>query len=462
MKWIGLAILLAAIAPLANWLRQNPEKSPVFWSILGFLPFALSFLHLNMAFISWLSWPGHVKGAEFSVVDALAIALYLSTPRSGHPFPFRLAFGFYILVTVLSCVSSAEPTAALFYSWQLCRIFFVCVVVAQGCADQRVPIAILKGMAAGLIFEAIIATWQRLALGVVQAPGTMYQQNLLGMIVHFVDIPVFALLLSGPLSRLLTGAVPAGLALSVLTGSRATLALSLVGYALTFLLSSLRGWTPRKRKFLFSGLAALIVIVPVALLSLDKRFESQADSIAIDYDERAAFEKSAQLMLSDNPLGQGANHYVIAANLGGYNQRAGVAWSTTSEGAHVHNVYFLVAAETGYAGLIAFLILLLRPFLVAMLCGSAHPGDRRGDLLIGLGVALLTIYVHNFFEWIFVLEETQYMFAIDVGLIAGLATELGYWSRSTSTVHYLSKASRGSDRIEPTRSLYDHQLVNEP
>jgi O-antigen ligase len=431
VKWVGLAIVLATIVPLSNWLHRNPSKAPILWMLLGFLPFALSFLHLNMAFISWLGWPGYVKGAEFSVLDALAIALYRGSPGTRGPIPFRFVIGLYILATVISAFASAEPMGALFYSWQLMRMFLVFAAVARGCADPRVPVAILKGMAAGLLLEFAVSSWQRLALGVVQAPGTMDHQNLLGMIIHFVDLPAFALLMSGQSGRLLTAAVPAGLAVTVLTGSRGTLGFSLLGYAILFVLSSLRGWTARKRKILMFGAAGLAVIIPVAIMSLDKRFDYQAESITSDYDERGAFEKAARMMLSDNPLGQGANHYVIAANLGGYNNRAGVAMSAGSEGANVHNVYFLVAAETGYPGLIAFILMLLRPLVVAMLCGWDHRNDRRGDLLIGLGVALLTVYVHNFFEWIFVLEETQYMFALDLGLVAGLAVQLGYFTRSS-------------------------------
>jgi hypothetical protein len=48
----------------------------------GFHPFAPSFMHLNMAFISWLGWPGYAKGAGFSVLDALAFALYRGSPET--------------------------------------------------------------------------------------------------------------------------------------------------------------------------------------------------------------------------------------------------------------------------------------------------------------------------------------------------------------------------------------------
>jgi O-antigen ligase len=269
-------------------------------------------------------------------------------------------------------------------------------------------------------------------MGVVQAPGTMSHQNLLGMMTHFVALPVFAMLLSGQATGWVLSAAPIGLAIDVLTTSRGALGFALLGLATIFILSSLRKWTARKRTVLVIGVLGALLIIPLAISSFDRRFSDQAELIASDYNERAAFEKAATLMLSDNPMGQGANHYVIAANLGDYNNRAGVVPVVGSESANVHNVYFLVAAETGYLGLFTFVLMLLRPLTVALRCGWDNRGDRRGDLLIGLGVTLLIVYLHGLFEWIFVLLETQYMFAMDLGLVAGLATQLGYWSRSAS------------------------------
>jgi O-antigen ligase len=264
----------------------------------------------------------------------------------------------------------------------------------------------------------------------VQAPGTMDHQNLLGMMTHFITLPAFAVLLSAPVGRMLAAAVPAGIFVDVLTTSRGALGFSLLGFAIIFILSSLQKWTGRKGKVLVIGVLAALAIIPVSISSFERRFSNQAEIISSDYDERAAFEKAAKMMLDDNPMGQGANHYVIAGNLGGYNNRAGVVAIVTSESANVHNVYFLVAAETGYLGLITFVLMLLCPLTVALLCGWKNRGDPRGKLLIGLGVALLIVNIHGLFEWIFVMLETQYMFAMDVGLVAGLTLQLGYWSRS--------------------------------
>jgi O-antigen ligase len=434
LKWVGLIAVLAAIVPLSNWLRKHPHQTPKLWMLFGFLPFSLSFIHMNMAFISWLGWPGYVKGAEFSLLDGLAIALYLGSPNPRCSVPFRLTMGFYFLATVLSATVALEPTAALFYSWQLARMFLIYVTVARGCNDPRVPLALLKGMTAGLVIELVVTIWQRFALGMVQATGTESHQNILGLMIHFVAIPAFAVVLSGKSGRLLAAAAPMGIVIDVLTASRGALGFSFFGYALLFVISSLGSWTIRKRTVLTIGFVGSLVIIPLAISSLNSRFsdKGEAQLMSSDYNERAAFEKSALMMLAENPFGAGANHYVIGANLGGYNNRAGVVAVSSSEGANVHNVYLLVAAETGYLGLITFVAILLRPLVVAMLCGWKNRTDRRGDLLIGLGVALLTVYVHGFFEWVFVQLDVQYLFAMDVGMVAGVAIQLGYWSPQSS------------------------------
>src|SRR5258708_24919325 len=107
------------------------------------------------------------------------------------------------------------------------------------------------------------------------------------------------------------------------------------------------------------------------------------------------------MMVGDHPMGVGANHYVIVANTEGYSDRAGVIPTSGSRGANVHNVYWLVLAETGYVGIAAFLLLLAQPLFMAFRTAWSHRRDWRGDVLLGLGVALLAVYVHSLLEWAF-------------------------------------------------------------
>jgi O-antigen ligase len=427
VKWAVLAITLAAVGPLAEWLRRNPRETPKIWMLMGFLPFGISYFHLYMAAVSWAEWPGYVKGAEISIMDLLALALYLSQPSPRPALPFRLSMALYFLAVLLSAFQTSVPLAALFDAWQLARMFLVYAVVAKACADERVVPAILTGMTIGLSMEACVTMWQRFGMGVLQTPGTMDHQNFLGLMSHFVTFPWVALLLAGERGwRPVVGPL-AGLVVAAMTVSRGTVGLVGGGYVGLFGLSAMRRWTPRKALLLAAGIAVACLLTPIVLSSFDKRFSVQQ---ADDYDERAAFEKAAGMIVMDHPMGIGANNYVVIANTGGYNSRAGVAWVIGSDSANVHNIYYLVTAETGYVGLVTFVIMLLQPLMVAFRCSWRNRGDRRGDLLLGLGMSLLVVYIHSYFEWIFITFSAQYMFALDVGLVAGLATQLGYWQRT--------------------------------
>lgn len=424
MKWVGLIITLLAIVPISRWLLRHPHRSPVLATLLGFLPFVFIPLHFFMAAVSWREWPGFVHGLEFSVLDALVIAVWLSIPRGLQPLPFKLPMALYFVTVLFSTLQAQTPVASLFYPWQLGRMFVVYVAVTRWVsADQRVASALLRGMGAGLFMEAGVAVWQRFGLGLLQPPGTFDAQNLLGLTSHFVAFPFFSLLLRGSPDWFPAGVMLASIIVEVLTTSRATIGLAGLGFLILFILSAVRQWTSRKMIILVAIAATGIMISPLVFSSLAQRafVNSQAESDS----ERDSLANAAAMMFSDHPFGIGSNQYLVTGNVGGYYERAGVL--PNSRTSIVHNVYWLVTTETGWLGLIAFVLLLVRPLVVAFSCGWSNRTDKRGDLLIGIGVGLLIICIHSFFEWIFVLSETQYMFAMQLGLVAGLARQLGYW-----------------------------------
>ena len=424
MNWVNLIGWLGATLPLVPSLRSNDRLLQIAWILVGFSPFVIQSLHLYMSAIVWDGWPGFIQGIELTALDALALALYLSLPREPdpHPLPFRIAFGFYFFAVLFAAAQAIMPEAALFYCWQLARMFLLYAVVVRACANPLVPEALLKGMAAGLILEALTVLWQRLGQHIFQTPGTMSGQNELGLVSHFVVFPFFALLLTGRAGRLPIVVFLTGVIVELMTTSRATIGLAAMGYLLVFALSATHGWTSRKSGMLLAVAIAAAVVAPVAISAIAQRGGSQIEGSDAS---RVDLERAASMMLRDHPLGVGADNFVLAANTGGYYIRAGVDWGNFR--ATVHNLYWLNLAENGYLGLAAYAIFLLAPLMVALRCGVRHRRDIRGDLLIGLGVALLLVYMQNFEEWIFITYRVQYVFVINVGLIAGLAIQLGYW-----------------------------------
>jgi len=430
LKYVILAIALAGVLPLAAWIRRHPSIAPKLWMLMGMLPFAQTAVpHLYIALFSWAEWPGYVKGFEFSALDLIALALYISLPRARNSLPFTFSMGLYFLAVILSTFQAEEPTAALFYPWQLFRVYLVYAVVSKSCADARFVPALLNGMGIGLCLEACVVIWQRFALGgVLQPTGTFGHQNLLGLVSHFTMFPFFALLLTGSRNALTFATLLAGAIIVILGASRGAIASAGLGYVILFTLSVLRRPTQWKAVLGVAGAAVMVLLALVAESSLERRFAAAPIG---QYDEREAFKLAATRIIEDHPMGVGANNYAFVATTEGYSRQANVASLDPALSPHVHNAYLLTAAETGYFGLFAFLLLLLRPLTVAFLCGWQNRKDRRGELLLGLGVALLIVYIHSFFEWVFMLLEVQYMLAMTVGMVAGLAQQLGYWRRST-------------------------------
>ncbi len=315
------------------------------------------------------------------------------------------------------------PAAAVFYVWQLARMYLVYAVIIKSGTNERIVGWVTKGLAAGLCLEAGMAIWERFGEGVIQASGSLGHQNLLGLMSHLIVLPFFALLLAGQRGWFTIVTPLAGAMIWVLTASRATLGLGGLGLVLVFVVSAWRKWTARKARVLLVGIALLAGLVPLAVASLETRFA--ANPLSDDYDERVILNDAAALILSDHPMGIGANNFTVVANTDGYYDKVPLSWM--SRIAIVHNLYWMTAAETGYFGIIALLVFLGQLLIVAFRCGWRHRADRRGDLLLGLGMGILIVCIHSWFEWIFVTLQVQYLFALILGLVGGLATQLGYW-----------------------------------
>ncbi|WP_426424841.1 O-antigen ligase family protein [Bradyrhizobium genosp. A] len=426
MKWIALLLIFAAIQPLSAWLRRNPAYRMRAWTVLGLMPFLITVAHLVMAarLVDAIT-QYHTQGLEFSALDALAMALYFSQPREGNRIPFRIEMSLYFIAVIIAIPQSFSVEFSLYYPWQLLRMYFVYMVVATAsAADARVVKAILQGMAIGLCCQAPISILQRLS-GVLQASGTFDHQNILGLVSHFVVLPYFAAFLEGWWGVIPALVVVSGVVVQVLTASRATLGLATTGYCLVYVLSIFTSFSPRKMRVLGAAVAVLVVVVPIALSSIEGRGGAEIEG---SDEARGSMERAAGMMLDDHPLGVGPNTYIQMANMGGYNAAARVDY--TSWVVFVHNAYWVVAVETGYLGAITFILMLLRPVFVAFLCGFRNRKDSRGVLLLGLAVALLVVEVHGLFEWVMIKSIVQYMFALEFGMVAGLAMQLGYWRRA--------------------------------
>ena len=423
MKWIPFFLLAALTLPFSGWLR-NPNLRLKAFTLMGLSPYFIDWFHMNIAIVSW-QWGGYTKGFEFSVLDFMAVATFMAFSNTRYRFPFKLSMGSYLIATVLSAAAPEYPETALFYSWQVVRIIFLAAAVYKAIrVDPRVAFAVMKGMAIGILIECAIAIFQRLT-GVTQTPGTYIHQNELGLVSHFTMFPALALLLGGRRGWLPTATLMAALVVDALTASRGTVVVAGLGLMVVYVLSTFKKWTPQKSWVLLMGAVAAAVFAPLAVSSLEQRFAKQGvtEGTLQEDGERLRYKLAASMMLDDHPMGVGANNFTYAGNRQGYFDAVGELVYSGRAG-NVHNVYWLVAAETGYLGVITFLIFLLAPLRLALVSGFRHVGDPKGDLVLGMGVSLLAVYIHSLEEWIFVAYDIQYLFALSVAIVAGLANDL--------------------------------------
>lgn len=432
MKWVFLAVLVASFAPVFLFIRTYPSRLAIVWFSVGLLPFFVSIVHVQSGPVSWSTWLGYVKGIELTLFDVIALAVCLGTPPIRASIPLKISFALYFVAILFATTQSRIPLASLFYVFQVARMFLVYAAVVKGAQDYRMPFALMAGMTVGASYEAILGLISR-AEGAIRFGGTFGHQNSLGMANHFVLYPSLALLLAGRKGwQPIVGCMAASIVV-VLTASRATMGFAALGIILVFVLSFRRGFASRKLAMTLCAILAMTALTAAALRSLEGRFGNSA-VIATD-GERNQLKAAASAILSDHPLGIGPNMFATVSTTDGYSKAAGLTWQST--GSQVHNAYWLVAAETGYLGLVTYLGLLTLPLLLGWRFSARQYREQRGDLVAGLFVSLIVAYLHSFYEFVLLGWVLQTLLFITFGLIAGLSIALrpqklkprvnGYW-----------------------------------
>lgn len=417
MRIVGVLLILLSIPAFIIWLRHAPRQRKWAYLAIGVLPFIISAFNLDAALLNWAGWPGYAKGMVLSLVDTLAIAVIATSRQPFAKLPLLGVFAFYIVAACVSVAVSTLPTSSAFYLFQLLRVFLVFAAVASFAGQPGAVRWLCIGLALGATFQAVMTIDQRFS-GAIQASGTMGHQNLLGLMLHFVTLPLLALLLAGERNKLIMLGVLAALIAVALGVSRGAIAFVALGIALLFLLSMARRSTPHKWKIAGLAMLAMTIVVPIAVSSIQERFASRSVYEGPD-GERQAFERAAEMMWDDHPLGVGANQYVVTANAQGYSERAGVTWNYASRSTNVHNLYLLTGAEMGWLGAMSLVAFLVWPVLRGLHFAFRYRRDPRGDVVLGASVAIFVTALHGLIEWVLVTGHAQYVLAISMGIIAG-------------------------------------------
>lgn len=417
MRFIALAAILMSLPLLVAWLRQRPRDRKMAIGAIAAIFFFGGFIQTSAALITWPIWAGPVRGIQINLADMLACALIITRKPGRIRTPLLWPIILYLATLLLSVLQSRVPMATVFTCVQFLQFILMYLALAPELGRRDSQVGLLSGLSIGLIVQGVSVFLEK-AQGVVQAGGTGYHQNMLGIMTELAVLPIMAAILNGERRWLFNAGVLAGLVIVAGGGSRATMMFMAAGLATLLILSIIQYPTDRKFKTLGLTVLAAMVIVPFALTTLHARFGSEI--VVAEDEQRNAMARSARAMASDHPFGVGANLYVTAGNLEGYSQRAGVTWGGGTRAAPVHNSYLLARAETGWIGEAAFILL----FVVPMIAGFRHAFRFRrsadGSAALASAIALLVVSLHLNLEYLGHTYTVLGLTVLNIALVAGV------------------------------------------
>ena len=438
-KWIVVLGGLAAVYPAGWLLRTRPRAQRFLLVLIGLLPF-LGVTHLSLNPISYETYRGDARGLEVTLLDFVIWVLAVALPPARFASPYRRLRWIYFAVAAASMLTAPLPLFAFFGVWKLVRLYILIAVVARACEDDTVPPLLLRGLAIGVAFEGLVALDQRYIRHFYQSLGTFPHPNSLAMACNLVAPIAFSVVLFRERQRAALVALAGGALCVILALSRGGMAMFALAMVIVFAGSAARGITGRKFAVALAGLGALLVAAFFYASTLINRFENAPKESA---ESRILFKRAAAAMLADHPFGIGMNQFSWVLEHLGYAQRIGIPGYDAS--GIVHNIYWLTAAELGYVGLVAYLMLLWAPLATALFYAAlARPDDIRGHVLLGCAAGFLVTYAQGTLEWL----PRQTDFATIFWSLAAMTAALSRGVRASAGV---------SDR-DWARAMLGHKL----
>jgi len=426
MKYAVLAAALAFAVPVMAMgafqfarLRNCLFAGMVFATVLG--------SHGSINLVSRELYRGPDRGFEVSIADlicwALMIAVVTRFPGKIQWLPrnFWWLLAFFVYACVLA-LSAPEPLYTGFSLWKCVRIYclYWCTVNSLRSGIPRKYL--WAGFAGAAAVITVLAVQQKYVLGIYRIPATFDHSNTVPLYANLI-LPVLLIWALCDAKLRMRWAVPTiGLCLGLLfaivcTFSRAGIALSGACVAGALLWANY-GMPSRRVRIASVALGILLLAGGIrAAVPILERFRTAPEASAAARDE---FNHAADLMLRDHPLGIGLNNFsYVLTNEEKYREHIQVMRSEEQAGV-AHHIYWLTAAETGYLGLLMYLVIVVR-FVWGALRGAWRSKSLEGALLFGIFLGFCALQASGFYEWVFRVTPVMQLFAISAGVAVAWA-----------------------------------------
>jgi O-antigen ligase len=440
-SWLGLMTLLGGVPACMALLLFLPRLQPV---MLGVMAFATC--HIKKPFyqeIGYVAYRGTDRGFGVTVPDLifLGFALYLASGAARRRlvwWPYNTSLWVMLLaVLAASCLASPLPLYGAFTFFKFVRAFILFWVIVNVVTTRADVLAVCWGLFAAVLLQGTIVLWARYVTGAVvnRALGSFPHPNTLSMYVSLIMPVALALALCREIrGRLLWGAlavVAVGAICVLFTKSRAGLAVMLAGLGSVAAVTSVTHPNGRVLTVFSAGGVLALILGIVAGPTVVRRFQTAPKESEMT---RVYFNAAAKHMAADHTFGVGLNLFSWAVENTDYywdvyqdhaDDLNRDEFRESKEGASrlgtAHHIYYLFAGETGWGGMVIFILFILRFSWRTLSAWFRQRDPVLQACLLGLLAGTACVHVQGLLEW--ALRQTQllYLYTLACGLAVAIA-----------------------------------------
>ena len=424
------------LAPAAGMLlKDRPGWQRVVFALMCFMTLngLLGPGNWGLTLGSIETYRGHTKGYHFYFNNALALALIIAKWRE-DPKSFRWlppGMGWYLLycaISVLSLVNAPDKNLGYMAAHKqiLTALLMVATFNTLRTADDLK--FFLRVMVAVMGWELFVCLKMKYLEHMYQVHGTFEHQNPLAMYAVLIGMVFLAVAFGPPFkgaNRLLLGFGACAVIVEC-TLSRGALVMFGLGTVAVIGFSLMEKVTAR-RMLLTASLSIIGALgLVLAIDSIISRFHDKGNEASGQL--REVMKDACRAMVSDHALGIGWNNYARVVNPPYRYAEIYYDWTRSRNmkinydepNAVVESHYYLLMAETGYAGLLSWLALIFiglwrnaRAFIF-----FEHSFIRV--LALGIAIGCLLNYVQSTLERVLVQPRNLMLWLILMGITARL------------------------------------------
>lgn len=440
-SFLGIVTFFIGVSAVTLALYTFPQYQRLMLGLMTFFT-----CHITKPFymeVFFVPYRGVDRGFAVTVPDLLFFGFFIWLLMGGSAqkliwWPYNTTLWLLLIaVSLVSLVNSAVPYYGLFSIHKLIRgylLFWVTVNLIREKADIQ---AVILGIMAAVIFQTGNVLWAKYITKQVvsRSMGSFPHPNTLAMYVDLIIPTLLSLILADGFSKRQTNwavaAVLGGVMCVIFSKSRAALVILVGALGLVTTLSILFKPTGRKIAIVLAGFVVLDIIGAIAAPKIIARFEKAPKASEMT---RVYFNIAAKAMANDRLFGTGLNSFSwMLENTDYYwyvypdaleRETDLQAFRESKQGLSrlgtAHHIYYLLAGETGWPGMIIFIAFILRYYWRNLFLLIVIRNEYYHAILLGLLVGFTTLHLQGLFEWIFRQTQVFYLFCILSGLMVSI------------------------------------------